>query len=80
MPVIFHQVTALDRDVGPNSEIHYHLVEGGENKFSVNVFTGEIMINQPLHLDDQRKEFNLLIQAQDQGMFNEILMVNSTKN
>ena len=60
-------MTALDRDVGPNSDIHYHLVEGGEHKFSVNPLTGEIQINQALQLDDQRKEFNLLIQAQDQG-------------
>lgn len=64
--VCFCQVTAVDRDSGNNSAVHYSIVEG-HRAFDVNSASGEIFVNGSLLELEQNVQYRLTVEAQDKG-------------
>ena len=61
-------MTAVDHDVGENGQVVYSVVEGDE-LFTMRADTGEVVLNGDLSLEHQNKEYELILQAQDQGTY-----------
>ncbi|XP_041711685.2 protocadherin Fat 1a isoform X3 [Coregonus clupeaformis] len=59
------QVTAVDRDMGQNAEIHYHLKEHHEH-FQIST-SGEISLKKQLDKDSLNSEFIINVVAKDGG-------------
>jgi hypothetical protein len=59
-------VTAVDRDSGNNSAIHYSIVEG-RHAFDVDGVSGEIFVNSSLSGLEQNVQYRLIVEAQDKG-------------
>ena len=63
------QVSAIDRDIGANGQVLYRLVEDGEERFTIEETTGQISVNNQLSFDDQNREFTLIVEASDKGVY-----------
>ncbi|XP_028998199.1 protocadherin Fat 1a isoform X2 [Betta splendens] len=59
------QVTAVDRDTGPNAEIHYHLKEHQEH-FQISP-SGEISLKKKFEKESLNTDFVLVVIAKDNG-------------
>ncbi|CAH1776950.1 unnamed protein product [Owenia fusiformis] len=64
---VVKRVSAIDRDIGPNSELVYSITDGAQGKFNIDPVSGEIAVMTSLESDDQNKEYALQVQAQDKG-------------
>ncbi|KAL4640550.1 protocadherin Fat 1 isoform X2 [Arapaima gigas] len=62
---VLRQVTAVDKDVGRNAEIHYHLTEHHEH-LQISP-SGEISLKKRLEKDDLNTEFVISVVAEDGG-------------
>ncbi|XP_018591317.2 protocadherin Fat 1a isoform X3 [Scleropages formosus] len=62
---VIRQVTAVDRDVGRNAEIHYHLTEHHKH-FQISP-SGEISLKRRLEKDALNTEFVISVMAKDGG-------------
>ncbi|XP_046573465.1 protocadherin Fat 4-like [Haliotis rubra] len=65
-PTSITSLTATDEDEGRNGQVSYTLVEGGFGLFEVNESTGAVSTVKEIDREN-RKVFNLDIQARDQG-------------
>ncbi|KAA8594619.1 hypothetical protein FQN60_011754 [Etheostoma spectabile] len=62
---VIRQVTAVDKDMGPNAEIHYHLKEHQEH-FQISP-SGEIALKKKFEKDSLNTDFVVVIMAKDNG-------------
>ncbi|XP_025063474.1 protocadherin Fat 1 isoform X5 [Alligator sinensis] len=62
---IVRRVTAVDKDMGKNGEVHYYLKEHHEH-FQIGP-TGEISLKKPFELDTLNKEYLVTVMAKDGG-------------
>ena len=60
-------MSAIDRDVGENGQVHYRLLSGDEGKFKIEEGSGEISVRRPLESTDQNREYMLIVEASDSG-------------
>ncbi|XP_071114980.1 protocadherin Fat 4-like [Haliotis cracherodii] len=60
--------SAVDGDVtDPNSVVHYHLLGGGLDKFTIHEETGQLTLVSSLMEDPKRSEYNVKVLAFDMG-------------
>ncbi|XP_028271337.1 protocadherin Fat 1a isoform X3 [Parambassis ranga] len=62
---VIRQVTAVDKDMGSNAEIHYQLKEHQEH-FQINP-SGEISLIKKFEKDSLNTDFVIVVMAQDRG-------------
>lgn len=62
---VIRQVTAVDKDIGQNADIHYHLKEPQEH-FQINP-SGEISLKKKFEKELLNTEFIITVVAQDNG-------------
>uniref|UniRef100_A0A3P9HZR5 FAT atypical cadherin 1 n=1 Tax=Oryzias latipes TaxID=8090 RepID=A0A3P9HZR5_ORYLA len=62
---LVRQVTAVDKDVGSNADIHYYLKEHQGN-FEI-TRSGEILLKKKFDKDSLNKDFVIVVVAQDNG-------------
>ncbi|KAM9769203.1 protocadherin Fat 1a isoform 1-T2 [Menidia menidia] len=62
---VIRQVTAVDKDVGQNADIHYYLQEHQEH-FEMSR-SGEILLNKKLEKDSLNTDFVIVVVAKDNG-------------
>ncbi|XP_071101001.1 protocadherin Fat 4-like [Haliotis cracherodii] len=65
-PKTITTLTATDKDVGLNAKVSYSLKDGGFGLFQVDKSTGEVSTIKAIDREN-RKVFNLIIEAKDQG-------------
>ncbi|XP_070539360.1 protocadherin Fat 4-like [Ptychodera flava] len=66
LPTVLTSVHATDADEGLNSELRYHMEEGGDGKFRIDSTTGELSLRSELDRET-KDEYFLVIIARDQG-------------
>lgn len=62
---VIRQVTAVDKDVGPNADIHYYLKEHQEH-FQISP-SGEISLKKTLEKESVNTDFVIIVIAKDSG-------------
>lgn len=62
---VIRQVTAVDKDMGPNSDIHYHLKEHQEH-FQISP-SGEISLKRKFEKESLNTDFVIVVMANDNG-------------
>ncbi|XP_014882846.1 protocadherin Fat 1a isoform X1 [Poecilia latipinna] len=62
---VIRQVTAVDKDIGPNADIHYSLKEP-EDHFDIHS-SGEILLKKKFEKDSLDTKFVLVVVARDNG-------------
>uniref|UniRef100_A0A8C9XKL9 FAT atypical cadherin 1a n=1 Tax=Sander lucioperca TaxID=283035 RepID=A0A8C9XKL9_SANLU len=62
---VIRQVTAVDKDMGPNAEIYYHLKEHQEH-FQISP-SGEITLKKKFEKDSLNTDFVVIVMAKDNG-------------
>lgn len=60
-------MTATDRDSGPEGEIRYKIIKGDGDLFKINPVTGEIILKKSLNCNHPNTKYILSVKAQDQG-------------
>ncbi|TMS23972.1 Protocadherin Fat 1 [Larimichthys crocea] len=62
---VIRQVTAVDKDIGPNADIHYHLKEHQEH-FQISP-SGEISLKKKFEKESLNTDFVIVVMAKDNG-------------
>ncbi|XP_041822090.1 protocadherin Fat 1a [Chelmon rostratus] len=62
---VIRQVTAVDKDMGPNADIHYHLKEHQEH-FQISP-SGEISLKKKFEKESLNTDFVIIVMAEDNG-------------
>ncbi|KAK6173109.1 hypothetical protein SNE40_016628 [Patella caerulea] len=63
---VIKKVMAIDKDIGENGRITYRLITSETDKFAINQYTGEIVV-QKLTIDDENSVVMLTVEARDNG-------------
>uniref|UniRef100_A0A8C4ZNB4 FAT atypical cadherin 3b n=1 Tax=Gadus morhua TaxID=8049 RepID=A0A8C4ZNB4_GADMO len=64
---VIYRVSASDRDLGPNGEVTYSLLEQHRN-FQVNAVTGELSLKRSFEADVSNAEYRVVVVATDGGV------------
>ncbi|XP_076001621.1 protocadherin Fat 1a isoform X2 [Genypterus blacodes] len=62
---VIRQVTAVDKDVGPNADVHYYLKENQEH-FQISP-SGEISLKKTFEKESVNTDFVIVVMAKDSG-------------
>ncbi|XP_022242412.1 fat-like cadherin-related tumor suppressor homolog [Limulus polyphemus] len=64
---VIYKVQAIDLDVGLNGYVHYELVKGDKNLFSIDSMSGELQLQH--HLNSHITAYEVVVAAYDNGSF-----------
>lgn len=62
---VIRQVTAVDKDIGPNADIHYHL-KGHQEHFQISL-SGKISLKKKFEKESLNTDFVIIVMAEDNG-------------